>query len=178
MNNIVGIIINPNAKANSRQQNLKERLEAIIGDHGMVRVTREMPDIYEVAEEFIKKRSGSWASAAGTGPCRKTISRYIEVEASITCQDCHRPGRDHEHHRQLHADQGLHRGHHLPDHGPDPEPETHRMQGNRPDEGGPERIRFPVRDRLLPITSWTLITKEEKPVPARRLKCLGIASDR
>ena len=79
MNNIVGIIINPNAKANSRQQNLKERLEAIIGDHGMVRVTREMPDIYEVAEEFIKKKVGILGISGGDGTMQKTISRYIEV---------------------------------------------------------------------------------------------------
>jgi diacylglycerol kinase family enzyme len=79
MNNKVGIIINPNAKANSRQRNLKERLEAIIGDHGMVRVTREMPDLYKVAEEFIKKKVEILGISGGDGTMQKTISRYIEV---------------------------------------------------------------------------------------------------
>jgi diacylglycerol kinase family enzyme len=75
----VGIIINPNAKANSRRHDLKERLEAIIGDHGLVLVTREIPEVYKVAEEFIQEKVNILGISGGDGTMQKTISRYIEV---------------------------------------------------------------------------------------------------
>lgn len=75
----IGIIINPNAKRNSRRDNLRQQLECTIGDHGMVRVTRTPHEVYSVAEEFLREKIEILGVSGGDGTMQKTLSRFIEV---------------------------------------------------------------------------------------------------
>ena len=75
----IGIIINPNAKKNSRRNDLKECLEQIVGESGAVRITRESREIYLVAEEFLNEGVEILAISGGDGTMQHTLSRYIEV---------------------------------------------------------------------------------------------------
>ncbi len=76
----IGIIVNPHAKKNEKQNNKSTELfRAIGGELVEVRTTQNLDEIFTVAEEFKKKKIDYLAISGGDGTLHHVLSRFILV---------------------------------------------------------------------------------------------------
>jgi len=75
----IGLIHNPNAKKNKNRRGLAEKFAKILSDFGVVRVTRNLNEISEVAKEFLDREIDILMVNGGDGTCYLTLTKFIEV---------------------------------------------------------------------------------------------------
>lgn len=64
---MIGVITNPNSKKNRRRPRRADELRAAVGDHGIVRQTRDTSEIAGVLHEFEDRGVAVWVSDGGDG---------------------------------------------------------------------------------------------------------------
>lgn len=75
----IGIIVNPNAGENRRKRNIKDILTAVAGKFGIVRVTRTIRDLSEVAKEFYQEKIDALGISGGDGTIQKTLTYFSKI---------------------------------------------------------------------------------------------------
>jgi diacylglycerol kinase (ATP) len=73
----IGVIVNPHARANRRRREDRvERMQQILGEHGVVRVTHSLQELDEVAREFHEQRVDVLGICGGDGSDHCTLTAF------------------------------------------------------------------------------------------------------
>jgi diacylglycerol kinase family enzyme len=77
----IGVIINPNAKANRKDRNAArvDRMTATVGPNGVVRVTESLEHVREVAREFLDRGIEILGICGGDGSYHGTLTAFHAV---------------------------------------------------------------------------------------------------
>lgn len=77
----IGIIHNPFAKGNLKRPWVAEELRKVLGDRGVVRETRNINELPEVAEDFLRDGIDIIAVNGGDGTLHMALSAFVQVYA-------------------------------------------------------------------------------------------------
>ncbi|GAB4305147.1 MAG: hypothetical protein Kow0090_20800 [Myxococcota bacterium] len=75
----IGVIINPNSRMNRRYPERIQKLGYILGDRGSCELTKNVDDIYRVAEGFKAQGIEILALSGGDGTNHVTLTKFFEV---------------------------------------------------------------------------------------------------
>jgi len=75
----IGVLLNPNSRKNRARPHRREKLQAILGVHGIVRQTRSVECITPVLEEFMDRKVPYWVSDGGDGALHWMINKGMEI---------------------------------------------------------------------------------------------------
>ena len=79
----IGLVVNPNAKKNKNLHGIEDTFARLLGDLGIVRVTKKPDEISEVAREFLDREIDILVVSGGDGTCHLTLTKFIPVYGSI-----------------------------------------------------------------------------------------------
>jgi len=75
----IGLVHNPNAKKNKNLHGIEATFARLLGDVGIVRVTKKPDEISEVAREFLDRDIDILVVSGGDGTCHLTLTKFIKV---------------------------------------------------------------------------------------------------
>ena len=75
----IGVVVNPYARANRRRPDRLERLQAILGEDGVVTQTNGIREIDDVAEELRERQIEILAVCGGDGTIFRTVTAFRKV---------------------------------------------------------------------------------------------------
>jgi diacylglycerol kinase family enzyme len=75
----IGVVFNPCAGANRRDPKAPERMQRMLGAHGVVSVPRSLDELSQCAEDFRKQGIEVLAIAGGDGTNHVTLTRFAAV---------------------------------------------------------------------------------------------------
>ena len=75
----IGVITNPKAKKNIREKGIKQKLQSIVGDIGIVRETPLPDHVDAVAEEFKRNDISLLCINGGDGSISITLRSFLDV---------------------------------------------------------------------------------------------------
>lgn len=79
----IGVLVNPRARENRRRPDLAERLRSIVGESGLVRETQNIPEIADVAGEFLARQVAIVAVCGGDGSVFRCLSALVPVYRDV-----------------------------------------------------------------------------------------------
>ncbi len=74
----IGVVTNPNSRKNRGQRGLAARLQAILGERGLVRETRSTADLGPVLDEFRAEGVRTWVADGGDGSLHWLLNAAAE----------------------------------------------------------------------------------------------------
>lgn len=78
---IIGVVTNPNSKKNSRIPNRAQKLEQLLGRHGIVRQTKDVDELPKVIREFQEVGCRYWVCDGGDGTLHWMLNTGCQVLA-------------------------------------------------------------------------------------------------
>jgi len=78
----IGVVLNPNARANRRSRDRMQLFTAAVGKDGIVRQTGSLEEVEQLAHEFRQRRIDILAVCGGDGSFFRTLSAMVRAYGS------------------------------------------------------------------------------------------------